>query len=490
MISPLEIPAMAPAMPVSTSGIPMAASRSLAGHPSAYLVGIGGTGMCGAAVLLKARGLAVAGSDRSTSRRTERLASVGISVDVGDTAEIPADVSVVIATAAASASHPQLVEARRRGLPVWKYAECLGALMDGRVGIAVAGCHGKTTTSSLVATALWRAGRDPSFVIGGEVRDLATSARPGRGPHFVAEACEYDRSFHRLRPTIALITNVDADHLDYYRDMEEIRESFRDFAGLLPRDGVLVVHEDHADVFRRDPRLVARIETYGFSADAKWRAVDARWDDEAQAQRFTLVRDGEEASELSVPLTGTHNVANATGAAAALFAAGLTVDEIASGIAAFGGVGRRLETVADCGGVLVLDDYGHHPAEIAAVIRGLRGRFPGRRVVVIFQPHQASRTRSLLDEFGDALSGADEAWLAPIYLARDSEEDRRSVSSADVAAKIVARGGTSSAFSDFAAVVDHAATHVRPGDVVVTMGAGTIDEVARSLAHRLADVAT
>lgn len=493
--SPLAPPSMispfATIASTSTPGadrpLPSAGGRlALEATGRAYLVGIGGSGMSGAAELLRARGYAVRGSDRSASPRTSRLAGLGIGVDVGDdAAPLPADTTLVVATAAAAASHPQLVEARRRGLPVWKYADCVGALMAGRTGIAVAGCHGKTTTSSLVATTLWRAGRDPSFVIGGEVRDLGASARAGDGAHFVVEACEYDRSFHRLAPTIGLVTNVDADHLDYYRDLDEIREAFRDFARLLPAHGVLVVHEDHADVFRGDRRMSARLETYGPSEGADWRYEDAGYDVAAGRLRFRLRHGGTVVASPTLRLTGLHNVANATGAAAALVAAGCTLDEVTAGFAAFGGVGRRLETVAEGRGVLVLDDYGHHPAEIAATVRGLRARFPGRRLVVVFQPHQASRTRLLLDDFAAALALADVALLAPIYAARDSEEDRRAVSSADVAARVDARGGHATALESLAAVEAHAASIARPGDVVVTMGAGDVDEVARGLGRRL-----
>jgi len=472
--------------PHATVSDPTFVRRALADGGRAYLVGIGGSGMSGAAELLAARGYDVRGSDRSASPRTERLTRLGIGVDVGDdAAPLPDGTTLVVTTAAAAATHPQLVEARRRGLPVWKYADCVGALMEGRTGIAVAGCHGKTTTSSLVATTLWRAGRDPSFVIGGEVRDLGASARAGRGAHFVVEACEYDRSFHRLVPTLGLVTNVDADHLDYYRDLDEIRESFRDFARLLPGHGVLVVHEDHAEVFRGDRRLRARLETYGPSEGADWRYEDAAYDVAAGGLRWRLRRHGAVVAAPTLGLTGLHNVANATGAAAVLVAAGLGLDEVVAGFAAFGGVGRRLETIADVGGVLVLDDYGHHPAEIEATVRGLRARFPGRRIVVAFQPHQASRTRLMLDEFAAALALADLALLAPIYAARDTEEDRRAVSSAQVAGRIEARGGRAVALGSLAEVEAHAAAVARPGDVIVTMGAGNVDEVARGLGRRL-----
>lgn len=471
--------------PISAPQI-SAKSKTLEGLSSAYLVGIGGTGMCGAAELLRARGLAVRGSDAAASKRTERLGRMGIPVDVGDDGQsLPPSISVVVASAAVPGSHPQLVEANRRGLPIWKYAECLGALMEGRVGIAVAGCHGKTTTSSLVATTLWRGGRDPSFVIGGDVRDLATSARPGRGPHFVAEACEFDRSFHRLRPEIAVVTNLDADHLDYYRDMEEIRESFRDFARLLPESGLLVVHEAFASVFRDDPLLRARIETYGFGDGADWRAVDAWWDSRDQVMRWRLMHGGKSLGLLQVPLMGQHNVLNATGASVALFGAGLGFGEISTGLASFGGVGRRMERVAERGGVLILDDYGHHPTEIAAVLRAVRLRYDGRRVVVVFQPHQASRTKALLGDFAAALAQADQVWLAPIYCARDSEEDCRGVTSEDVALRIASLGGLAEAFADAPSLIEHAAASVRAGDVLLTMGAGDVDGIARGLADRL-----
>jgi UDP-N-acetylmuramate--alanine ligase len=475
----------APVAPAAAA--PAATPRALDRHRHAYLVGIGGSGMCGAAELLVARGIRVRGSDRTPSARTERLARFGIPVDLAeDPACLPADATLVVASAAVSPAHPQIVEAHRRGLVVWKYAECLGALMEGRVGIAVAGCHGKTTTSALVATALWRAGRDPSFVIGGEVRDLAASARGGKGPHFVAEACEYDRSFLRLRPRIAIVTNIDADHLDYYRDLDEIREAFRDYARLLPPDGVLVVHEAYAATFRGDSGVRARIVTYGSPPGASgFRVVDPHWDAKTQSTRFWLWRDGAPLATLSVPLAGTHNALNAAGAAVALLEAGLSLPEIAEGLARFGGTGRRMERVAERGGVTVLDDYGHHPAEIRAVIRAARTRYPGRRLLVAFQPHQASRTRILMSEFAEALAGADEVLLAPIYCARDTEEDRQAVTSESLAALVRGLGGNAATAASLTDLADRAAPLLRPGDVLVTMGAGNVDEVARAIAARL-----
>jgi UDP-N-acetylmuramate--alanine ligase len=460
--------------------------RTLDEVRSAYLVGIGGTGMCGAAALLRARGVAVRGSDARPSERTSRLEREGVVVDADDSPSwLPESLDLLVVSAAVPATHPQVVEARRRGVPVWKYADCLGALTADRFSICVAGCHGKTTTSALVASALTHAGRDPSFVVGGELLDVRGSARAGAGPHFVAEACEYDRSFHRLRPRVAVVTNLDEDHLDYYRDLEEIEESFRDFARLLPPEGLLVVHEAFARVFRGAPGVTARTTTYGFGAEASWRPMGAVWDAAAGLTRFTVFHEGAEVGSVGVPLAGLHNVLNATAALAALSEAGLSFAESAAALARFGGVGRRLEPVAEARGVLVLDDYGHHPAEIRAVVGAVRTRHPGRRLVIAFQPHQASRTRHLLDGFAQALAQADEVWIAPIYFSRDSEDQRRSVTSDDLAARVAERGGRPTAFPGLDALVEHAARSARPGDVVVTMGAGDVDRVARGLADRL-----
>ena len=464
----------------------------LSGVRSAFLVGIEGVGLSGAARLLRARGIAVAGSDRRPGERSEALRGLGVRVEAGENpAALPPDLDLLIHSAAVPANHPQVREAARRGVKTWKYGQAVGALMEGRTGICVAGCHGKTTTTSLIASALLAAGRDPSFVIGGTLRETGSGARAGAGAHFVVESCEYDRTFHAHRPTIAVVTNVDEDHLDYYRDLAEIQESFRVFAARLPPEGVLIVNEAYAHLFRGDPRLRARLETFGLrdtvhrGGEVDWTAAEPWLDPEGGGIAFAVSRGGALRGNLSLPLLGSHNALNGLAAAAALTAAGLAWPDISAGLARFQGVGRRLETVAEKRGVLVLDDYGHHPAEIRAVVRALRARHPGRRLIVAFQPHQASRTRCLLDEFATALAAADEAWLPPIYFARDSEEERRAVTSADLAARVRNEGGRAATFPDLAALVAHAAEAVRAGDVVVTMGAGDIDEAARGLSARL-----
>jgi UDP-N-acetylmuramate--alanine ligase len=469
-----ELPFVRPMRPLDAPADVPAVPTLLASVRSAYLVGIGGVGLGGAARLLEARGIGVRGSD----------CRPGPGVDPDD-APLPADVDLMVCSAAIPADHPQRREAASRGLRTVKYAEVVGALMADRVGISVAGSHGKTSTTALVASGLVAAGRDPSFLVGGRLIAFGTGARPGRGEHFVAEACEYDRSFHAHRPRVAIVTNVDEDHLDYYADLAEIQEAFRLFGALLPPGGTLVVNEAFAPLFTGDVRIRARIETYGFGDETAWRARDVRTSADGAATVFDLLRGGRSLGEVAVPLFGAHNVLNACAAAAALSACGLPFEAVRDGLASFGGVGRRLERVAERGGILLLDDYAHHPAEIRAVIRALRARHAGRRLVVLFQPHQASRTRCLLQEFAVALAGADEVWLPPIYFARDSEEERRRVTSEDLAARVRNEGGRAETVADLGAALEHAVARVRPGDVVVTMGAGNVDEVARGLAARL-----
>ena len=471
---------------LSAAAPPVGTAPSLTGVRSAFLVGIEGVGLSGAARLLRARGIHVAGSDRDPGVRSRALEDLGVCVAKGeDPAALPPAFDLLIHSAAVPASHPQLREAVRRGVPVWKYAHAIGALMEGRTGICVAGCHGKTTTTALVASALVDAGRDPAFVVGGTLRAHGSGARAGAGPHFVVESCEYDRTFHAHRPTVAVVTNVDEDHLDYYRDLAEIQESFRVFAARLPAHGVLIVNDAYAHLFRADSRIAARLETFGFGGDAHWSAGEPRLLADGRGIAFHVTRGGESLGTLELPLLGAHNALNGLAAAAALTVAGLSWAEVSEGLTRFGGVGRRLERVGEGRGVLILDDYGHHPVEIRAVVRALRARYPGRRLVVLFQPHQASRTRCLLGDFATALAGADEAWLPPIYFARDSEEERRSVTSEDLAARVRNEGGRALTFPDLPALVEHAAAHVRTGDVVVTLGAGDIDEAARGLSARL-----
>ena len=304
---------------------------------SAYLLGIGGVGMSGAARLLAARGIEVRGSDADPGGAAARLAGVPLEV-TGEATVLPDGVDLVVRSAAIGPGHPQRAAAEERGLRMWRYADLVGALMADRVGIAVAGCHGKTTTSSLVASALAHAGTDPSWLVGGTLRAFGGGARAGAGPHFVVESCEFDRSFHAHRPHVAIVTNVDEDHLDYYADLAEIQESFRVFAALLPSDGQLVVNDAHAAVFRGDARLRAPLVTYGFGDDAAWRVGEPELTGDGRGVAFSLTGPDGRTTYATVPMLGRHNALNAAGAIATLVAAGVDRDAAEAGVAAFGGV--------------------------------------------------------------------------------------------------------------------------------------------------------
>ncbi len=450
------------------------ARPSLDGVRRAYLIGVGGIGMSGAAEILRRRGIDVRGSDRVPPAGMAR-----------DDEPLPEDVDLVVWSAAIPPEHPQRAAAEGRGLPGWRYADLIGALMADRRGVCVAGSHGKTTTSGMIAAGLVHAQRDPSFVVGGRLTGLECGARAGAGEHFVVESCEFDRSFHAHRPGVAVVTNVDEDHLDYYADLAEIQESFRVFAALLPEDGALVVNDAYAPLFEGDARLRAAVLSYGFSDDAVWRVEAPELLPGGAGVRFALHERGRSCGTFELPMTGNHNVLNATAAIAVFAACGMSMDEARAALADFRGVARRQEIVADVGGITIVDDYGHHPVEIRATVRALRRRFPERRLVVVFQPHQASRTRCLMKEFAAALAEADEVWLPPIYFARDSEEERRAVTSGDLARHVRNEGGDARALEDLDAAVAHGASALRDGDVVVTMGAGNVDEVAHGLAARL-----
>jgi UDP-N-acetylmuramate--alanine ligase len=446
-----------------------------------HLIGIGGSGMSGIAALLAAGGHRVTGSDRAGGDAIPRLRAAGIPAVVGeDAANVPEDADLV---AAIKDGNPELEAARRRGLPVVKYAVALGALMAGRRGIAVAGAHGKTTTTGLLAFVMDRLGDDPSFVVGGRVGPLGGSSRVGGGPFLVAEACEYDRSFHNLRPEMAIVTNIDEDHLDYYSGLAEITEAFRTFARLLPGDGLLVTSNELSEVFGAAAGLACPVRTVGIGGYADWVAKDVVV--ERGRTRFTVHRGGEEVGRASIRLPGHHNVLNALTVIA--LASHLGHDPAAAIAAAreFRGVSRRLELRFRRGGISVMDDYAHHPAEIRASLKAVRSQNPGARIWCVFQPHQASRTRFLLREFAAALTEADRVIVPDIYFARDSEEERRLISSLDLVKKILNLGTDALYRPDFEEIATHLLDRLRPRDVLVTMGAGDVFRVADTVAERL-----
>lgn len=434
-----------------------------------HAVGVGGSGMSGLARILAGMGHRVSGSDAQGGLLAD-LAGAGIRVHAGHAAaHLPPDAAVVIASAAVPASNPELAEARRRGIPVWKYAEAAGRLMRGARGVAIAGTHGKTTTTSAVAWVLASAGLDPSFLIGGVVPQLGGAAGFGRGPFFVVEACEYDRSFLNYRPEVALITNIDADHLDYYRDLDEIAAAFADFAA---GSGHVVACGD-------DPRA-ARLatSTYGFSAGCAWRVTGLVAS--PAGSRYRL-EGPSGALDLSTPLAGRHNALNTAGAAVACLRLGVGAREVAAGLASFRGAGRRLESLGEVRGIHLYDDYGHHPSEIACTLEALRQRHPGRPIRVIFQPHQFHRTRVFLGEFARVLAeGAEEVVVPGIYGARDASGPLP-VASGDLVDAITAAGGRARLAEGLDDAARRVAETARTGDVVLSLGAGDIGALAPRL---------
>jgi UDP-N-acetylmuramate--alanine ligase len=428
------------------------------------------------------------------------MEALGAHVAIGPhVAENVGEAEMVVTTSAAVTDNPELQEARRRGLPLLKRADMVARLMEGRTSIGVAGCHGKSTTSGLIATILVAAGRDPTYLIGADVPGLATNAAAGGGQHVVVEADEYDRAFLSYHLDVAVVTNVDADHLDYYKTWEAVQEAFRQFASQVKPGGTLVLCADNAEALtlRHHASPGVDVITYGIIDGATmppasagggvqasggrpdWTATDIR--DTAEGQTFTALRQGEPFGSFTTPLAGRHMAQNALGAIAACASLGLTEDEIRPAIAAYGGVRRRFERVGEVDGILVMDDYAHHPTEIEALARAARARFPDRRIVAMFQPHTYARTRYLLDGFKRCFSGFDRVFILETYAAREAIAD--GMTGAQLAAELHdPEAGYAETFEEAARIV---AAELRPDDVFFTVGAGDIDAVGPMVLERL-----
>jgi UDP-N-acetylmuramate--alanine ligase len=446
----------------------------------AHFVGIGGVGMSGLAELLHDLGCGVSGSDLREGAATRRMRARGITVTVGHAAKQVGDADVVVVSSAVPATNPELREAESRGVPVIPRAEMLAEIMRMKEGIAVAGAHGKTTTTSLVAHVLGSAGLDPTAVIGGRVRGGtgdSQGARLGGGDFLVAEADESDGSFLRLQPVVAVITNVEAEHLDHWGSLDAIRAGFVDFANRVPFWGLTVACIDDPGVQSILPRLSRRITTYGFSAQADLVASDAEahhW-----GMRFQVRQRGERLGSVHLALPGRHNVQNALAALCVALELEVPFATAAQALEEFGGIERRFETVGSAGGVRVVDDYGHHPTEIRATLSAARALHSGR-IVVVFQPHRYTRTRDLFESFATAFHDADVLVLTEIYAA--GEEKIPGVESAALAAAIESHGHRSVRFlADLDRVGPELLPDLRSGDLVLVMGAGSIASLGPQL---------
>ncbi len=444
-----------------------------------HLVGVGGAGMSAIAEVLLAEGLTVSGSDLVPSEVTERLERSGLLFWRGHAAEHVEGADVVVVSSAVPPDNPEVAAARRGGIAVVRRAEMLGELMRLKYGIAVAGTHGKTTTTSMVGSLLTDAGFDPTVLVGGRLRVSGTGARLGRSDYLVAEADEYDRSFLALTPIIAVVTSIDRDHLDTYRDLEEITEAFFTFAEKAPFFGQVIACLDDANVERLLPRLVdRRVVTYGLSPQAHLRALDLETGPEGT--RFGVVAGSERLGSVRLPMPGLHNVRNALAAVAVGRAMGIEFAAIAASLGTFRGVHRRFERLGRWRGAEVVDDYAHHPTEVEATLEAARQVFPQGRIHAVFQPHLYSRTRLLAREFGRALLGADQAVVTEIYASREQPIE-------GVSGRLVAEAARSAGHGKvrFCArwqdVPAELVPTVHAGDVVLTLGAGDIYRLAEEL---------
>ncbi|MCS6913421.1 MAG: UDP-N-acetylmuramate--L-alanine ligase [Myxococcota bacterium] len=440
-----------------------------------HFVGIGGIGMSGIAEVLLTMGYRVSGSDLRASDLTRRLEQLGGVVRIGHAEEhlqlLGDEADVVVVSSAVPPDNPEVRAARRRGVPVIPRAEMLAELMRMKFGVAVAGSHGKTTTTSLVATILRHAGLDPTAVIGGKLPQLGGGARLGQSEYLVAEADESDGSFLHLSPTVAVVTNIDPEHLDHYGSFDRLVEAFVQFVNKVPFYGLGVLCLDHGAVQALLPRVGKRHVTYGMSPQADYQARSVCLS--GLRTRFVALRRGTVLGEVELPMPGEHNVLNALAALAVADFLGIPFATYSEAVAGFEGVGRRFTVRGEVRGIMVVDDYGHHPAEIRATLRGARNGFVGRRVLVAFQPHRYTRTRDLLGEFACAFNDAEVVVVCDIYPA--GERPIEGVSAERLVAEMQRHGHRGVRYvprrADVAAAL---LPELRPGDMVITLGAGDI----------------
>ena len=438
-----------------------------------HFVGIAGIGMSGIAEVLLNLGYHVSGSDLKSSETTRRLAAMGGKISLGHARENVGEADVVVISSAVKSSNPEVIEARSRGIPVIPRAEMLGELMRMKCGVAVAGSHGKTTTTSLVATVLKAANLDPTAVIGGRLNSSGSNARLGQSEYLVAEADESDGSFLRLSPTVGVVTNIDPEHLDHYGTIEELKRTFLDFINKVPFYGLAVLCADHPEVRSLLPLVEKRYVTYGIDTPADYQARDVTFD--RLTSRFSVVRRGEVLGQVTLAMPGAHNVLNALAVLAVADYFGVAFATYREALAGFQGVGRRFTVRGEARGIMVVDDYGHHPAEIRATLAGARRGFAsaGRRIVAAFQPHRYTRTKLLLDDFASAFDDADLVMITDIYAA--GEEPIPGINAALLVETIRRHGHKNVHYvpsrSEVAGLL---APQLREGDIVITLGAGDV----------------
>jgi len=449
-----------------------------------HFVGIGGTGMCGLAEILLSLRYYVSGSDlAANSEAVARLRRLGAEVHAGHAAEHVRGADLVVVSSAVRPDNPEVVAAREQGIPVLKRGQMLAEIMRMKYGVAVAGAHGKTTTTSLTGHVLSAAGLDPTVVVGGRLRALGSNARLGSGDIFVAEADESDGSFLEILPTVAVVTNIDREHLDHYRDLDEICDAFLRFARSVPFYGAAILCTDDPRLREMAGRLNKPVLTYGLAPDCHVRASAV--EPGPAGSRFELFAHGRALGQFTVPLPGRHNVLNALAAVSVALFVGVPPGRIRGGLASFEGVGRRFEIRGTARGVTVVDDYGHHPTEVASVVRTAREVYPRQKIVVLFQPHRYSRTAALRDEFGPAFRGADRVVLTDVYSA--GEAPIAGVTGESLREPIARDSGVAVDYAaDEEGAIARALEILAPGDVLLTLGAGSVSTWGEKILARLA----
>ncbi len=447
-----------------------------------YFIGIGGISMSGLAEILLTEGFTISGSDRAPSELTKRLESKGAAVFYGQRAEnLSADIDLVVYTAAIKDDNPELITARELGIPTLSRAELLGQMMKNyKVPVAVSGTHGKTTTTSMISQILLTAKTDPTLSIGGIYHPIGGNIRIGSSDLFVTEACEYTNSFLHFFPKIGIILNIEEDHLDFFKDLDDIRNSFRRFAQLLPADGALIINGDIKNVEEITKGLSCQVITYGSSPKFTYSASEISYSEDG-CPSFRLMQEGKPAGIFTLKVHGEHNIANALAAIALAKLLHIADETTAAGLSAFTGSDRRFEYKGQVNGVNIIDDYAHHPTEIRATLN-TAAKYPHKRIWCVFQPHTYTRTKAFLDEFASALSLADEVILADIYAAR--EKDTLGISARTLQEKIHSLGHSCHYFPSFEEIEKFLLENCTKEDLLITMGAGDVVKIGETLLQK------
>lgn len=437
--------------------------------------------MSGLAKILLERGFRVSGSDPASNKQTQVLETNGATIHHEQIAEnITDDINVVVVTSAIKEGNPELATARKKSIRILRRSELLNEILTEQKAIAVTGTHGKTTTSSMLALALGEAGLDPTAVIGAEVHTIQGNAKEGKGEYSVAEVCEYDRAFLDIYPYGAIITNIEADHLDCYKDIHDIVDAFSEFVGHIPADGFLVYSGSDDNCAKVAAAAKCQLYKYGTTEDCDYIANNIQTPD--HFTHFDVYHQGELLTGCNLIIPGMHNLLDALAVISTAHIVGADLDKAVSALERFTGADRRFQLKAEVGGVTIIDDYAHHPTEISATLAGARQFYKKRRIVAVFQPHQHSRTRELLNDFAGAFDNADAVYIPEIYAVRDTEADIRSVSSKDLVALINTESpNKASYFVTFEECLTALKENVIPGDVIITIGAGPVYKIGEQL---------